>query len=279
MRITLEEMNAINQVQLNIFKEFVKVCSELGLQYYMVHGSLLGTVRYHGFFPYDDDIDVAMPRKDYDKLIAEGASLFPEPLFLQSCITEQRYPLQFAKLRNSHTAFIQPEMTMFNVNQGIYIDIFPIDYYPNNKIIIYHKRFLEYVYNARICKDIQFEQKQPIWKVLLRKLSILFCPSLKRAVEKRAFLYVNNDCSSKVITVGGKILERGIPNEWFGKGIMLPFEDMQVCCPAQYKEYLSCIYGDYLNYNPAQKYMNADNTVTISANKISFDIPYYEFIK
>ena len=70
MNLTLEKMNSINKVQLDIFKTFVKVCEVLNLKYYMVHGSLLGAVRYNGFFPFDDDIDVAMPRRDYELLIS-----------------------------------------------------------------------------------------------------------------------------------------------------------------------------------------------------------------
>ena len=78
MKMTQQEVREMNDIQINIFKEFVNICSSLGLTYYMIHGSLLGAVKLQGFFPYDDDIDVAMPRKDYDKLIKNASDFFPD---------------------------------------------------------------------------------------------------------------------------------------------------------------------------------------------------------
>ena len=269
MNLTLEEMREINKVQLEIFKEFVKVCEKLDLKYYTVHGSLLGTIRYQGFFPFDDDIDVAMPRKDYEKLLKEGQPLLSQKYFIQSCKTEKDYPLAFAKIRDSETAFIQPVMKNFNVNQGIYIDIFPLDFFPENTVVQKVLNLKNKVYTTRINARMAYEKRQPFYKKALRWISVLFCPSWEKAVQKRAYLYADFKEASKVISVGGKGKEMGMPVEWFGEGKIMKFEDIDVVCPTMTEEYMTRIYGDYKTYNPAAKYMDDQNRVEVSASVCS----------
>ena len=247
-------------------KEFVKVCDKLNLKYYMAHGSLLGAIRYHGFFPFDDDIDLLMPRKDYDRLLKEGQVLLPEKYFIQSCKTEKEYPLAFAKIRDSETAFIQPVMKNFNVNQGIYIDIFPLDFFPENTFVQKFLNLKNKLYTTRINIRMAYEERQPFYKKFLRHLSVLFYPSWEKTVQKRSNLYVNVKESSKVVSVGGKDKERGMPAEWFGEGKIMEFENINAMCPAMPEKYMTRIYGDFMNYNPAAKYMDDQNRVAVAAN-------------
>ena len=216
MQLTYEQVIEMNAVQLEIFRAFVEVCEKLNLTYYMVHGSLLGSVIHKGFFPFDDDIDVAMFRKDYDILMSKGQEYLPKGLFLQSCCTQTEFPLPFGKIRKSETAFVQPMFKNLNINMGIYIDIFPIDYYPDNSIKKLLLRCKEAIYSARISTRLFYDNKQPIWKRLIARISIFLVPSWEKAVRKRASLYAVMPRSRYVIVVGGKIDERGIPIKWFG---------------------------------------------------------------
>ena len=277
MKLNLDEIKRMNTVQLQIFKYFSDVCNELNLKYYMIHGSLLGAVVRKGFFPYDDDIDVAMFRDDYEKLIREGQKYLPDNLFIQSCISERDYPLSFAKIRDSNTAFIQPVLRNLDVNKGMYIDIFPIDNYPlsgfRNKMFDTYERIL----NMRIGCRLFTVNKQSSFRRLLESISVLLCPSWHASVKRKAYLYSSVKKNDRVIIVGGKKVDRGIPTTWFGDGIWVSFEDINVCCPSGYDEYLTHIYGDYKNYEPMGKYMNADGTVTVSAEIISTDRSYISF--
>ncbi len=279
MYLELNQMNEINQVQLEIFKEFLNVCERLNLKYYMAHGSLLGAIRYNGFFPFDDDIDVLMPRKDYDKLLKDGQQLFSEKYFVQSCESEKEYPLAFSKIRDSETAFIQPVLSNLNVNQGIYIDIFPLDFYPEKNLTQKILALKEKLYSIRINSRMTFENKQPVYKKLLRGVSVLFCPSWRKTVQKRANLYARIKESSLVLSVGGKKKEKGMPSEWFGKGCVLKFEGLDVVCPSKMEAYMTRIYGDYMNYNPAAKYMDERNRVEVSANQYSTKESYLSLRK
>ncbi len=279
MRLTQEQVDEMNRVQKSLMRLFIDVCEKLNLNYYMVHGSLLGTIKYSNFFPLDDDIDVAMPRYDYDKLLEFGQAFFPDNIVLQSCKSEKEFPLAFAKLRDSNTTFIQTMMKGLKINQGIYIDIFPMDYYPKEQIKRKWLFLLSEIYKARIGTRINYETGEPVWKKILRGVSCVLCPSWEIAVQKRANLYVNISKTNEFIMVGGKDKERGIPIKWFGEGIQHDFAGLSVRCPKMYAEYMSCIYGDYTNYNPSESYINDDGTVTVSAEVFSTVEPYSAFIK
>ena len=279
MKLTQEQVSSMNLIQRHLLQCFIEVCTQLELKYYMVHGSLLGTIKFGDFFPLDDDIDVAMPRSDYNKLLEKGQALLPNNIFLQSYKSDQQYPMPFAKLRDSNTAFVQTLMKGLSINQGIYIDIFPIDFYPKNIFYRRWKLFLDKLYKARIGTLINYDTGEAKWKKLLRNLSCVLCPSWEKAVRKRADLYVCLPESDDVIVVGGKEKERGIPFLWFGAGKQDVFSGISVCCPQMYKEYMTCIYGDYLNYNPSAKYINDDGTVTVSAEIFSTTKSYTEFIR
>ena len=93
----------IQQIQLSILKEIIKVTEQYDLTYFAVGGSALGAYRHQGFIPWDDDIDIAMPRADYNKLLSLQ-SAFPEDLFIQTTETDKHYTMPFAKIRKNDTA-------------------------------------------------------------------------------------------------------------------------------------------------------------------------------
>lgn len=259
----------MNAIQLDIFKNFIDVCHKLNLTYYMVHGSLLGALRVSDFMPYDDDIDVAMPRHDYEILMEKGQDLLPKYLFLQSHKTDLEYPLAFAKIRNINTTFSQTIMKNLKINEGIYIDIFPIDNYPESNVMRKWISIKEKFYGARISSRLFYEKEQSFWKRAVRSIVSFLYPSWNEAVRARANLYTNLRDTGFVITIGGKPIERGISRKLFGNPILLNFAGMSITCPEKTEKYLECIYGDYANYDPMGKYMNKDGTVSVSAEKFS----------
>lgn len=277
MKLTLEEVNSMNTVQLKILIEFIQVCKIFGLHYYMVHGSLLGTVVKEGFLPFDDDIDVAMPRKDYEIFIREGQKYLPNNLFIESYVSEDEYHLTFAKIKDSNTTFFQSATKKLDVNQGIYIDIFPIDYYSENKTKRIRNKLLGRIYQTRISAEL-VKESIPLWKKTIFQLSKVIIPSWKIALKKKEKLDKYNPKSDRVIITGGKTKEYGIYEKWFGEGIILKFEGYDVVCPCNYQAYLSCIYGDdFMNYDPSSKYLNNDGTVNVSAEIFDINNSYKKY--
>lgn len=110
-----------------------KVCEEHGLRYFIVDGSLLGAVRHKGFIPWDDDIDIAMPREDYDKLIAHEMEWVPKPYSIITAEKNLQYPKYFAKFEDQSTTLV--ENFALGYVGGIYLDVFPLDAVPDNKML------------------------------------------------------------------------------------------------------------------------------------------------
>ncbi|MGU8942633.1 LicD family protein [Clostridium perfringens] len=131
----MDELEKIKQVEYNILEDFDGVCKKLNIRYTLAYGTLLGAVRHKGFIPWDDDIDVAMLREDYDIFLEKGQELLKENYFLQTYETDKNYLGNFAKIRDMSTNLIEYTTQSLNSKSGIYIDIFPIERVCSNKII------------------------------------------------------------------------------------------------------------------------------------------------
>ncbi len=139
-----EKMKLVWKTELELLKKFISVCEKYNLKYYMAGGSLLGAIRHSGFIPWDDDIDIDMPRDDYNKLLEIAKYEFTDPIFFQTTYTEQNYVRPHAQIRNSNTTAIVSHEKGLYFNQGIFIDIFPLDSVPTNKIKRYfHSNILK----------------------------------------------------------------------------------------------------------------------------------------
>lgn len=123
-----EKRKKIWAVSLDLLYKFDEVCRKYNLTYYLAFGSLLGAVRHHGFIPWDDDIDIMMPRDDYEKLRTLKDE-FKHPYFLQIPGEDEGFYYSFAKLRNSNTSGISFPFRYEKFNQGLFIDIFILDNY------------------------------------------------------------------------------------------------------------------------------------------------------
>ena len=144
-------MTELQKIELDMLKEFIRICDELNLTYYLVCGSALGAAKYQGFIPWDDDLDVALPREDYDVFCEKAQSMLPEHLFLQNHLTDEQYPLYMSKIRNSNTTFIERIHSKIDMNHGVYIDVFPLDGYPNDEKNIKKFERQKVLYNRK-CK-------------------------------------------------------------------------------------------------------------------------------
>ncbi|MDR0661155.1 MAG: LicD family protein [Prevotellaceae bacterium] len=125
----------IRTLQLSVLNTLLalhKVCEEHQLRYYIIAGTLLGAVRHKGFIPWDDDLDIGMPRPDYDKLIANAKEWLPAPYELISGETNKQHLAAFGKIQNADTTLIENPTRVFL--GGAYIDVFPLDGVPNGKL-------------------------------------------------------------------------------------------------------------------------------------------------
>lgn len=253
MELNTEKLKSI---ELDILREFIKICEENSLQYFMVGGSALGAVRHKGFIPWDDDIDVGMPREDYEKFLTVAQERLPSPLFLQSYRTDKNYPNIFAKIRNSDTTFVEKTVSHLDMNHGVYIDIFPLDGHPKDPKKEKRLRKKERILKMPIYDMFLLELKQPKWKARLKKMLCLLLPKYQACVEKLDCLYQKVPyCEAETMASFGGAwgMREVMPRRVFGKGSVGEFEGMRVMLPEYPEEYLTLLYGDFRKLPPEEE--------------------------
>lgn len=281
----MEKLAKLQKLELEMMKEFIKICDKHKLTYFIVGGTLIGAVRHKGFIPWDDDIDVAMPRPDYDKFIIIAQKELPEGLFLQSYQTDKKYRYNFAKIRNTNTYILEKATQYSNINHGIYIDIFPIDgikerkgkiakSVPNKIRALWVKEF----FIARASEIHKFRAKHFFKDLLVNLIAIIFLPFnihnwLNRSIDKSLKKVAYGESAFAGSYFGRYFIKEVMPIDYYGKGTLLQFEDIQVNAPIQYDDYLTRIYGDYMKLPPKEK------QVCLHASILDLEKSYKEYVK
>lgn len=241
-------MTELQKIELDMLKEFIRICDELNLTYYLVCGSALGAAKYQGFIPWDDDLDVALPREDYDVFCEKAQSMLPEHLFLQNHLTDKQYPLIFSKIRNNNTAFVEKSLAKLNINHGIYIDVFPLDGYPNEVDLQERLEKEKRRYNIirLCCLNVPLSKKAKAFVLAERLMGVHKKPAkFVNRVERHIKQY-STKASEVWCNHGnwqGKL--EYAPKEQYGEGNIAVFEGVSVRIPEMIDEYLTQKYGDW----------------------------------
>lgn len=248
----IKELAEVKKIELDILKCFHDYCEKNSLRYFLAYGTLLGAVRHGGFIPWDDDIDVVMPRADYEKFIRE----FKNDCYEVYDLSKKGYFYPFAKLCDSRTVLI--ENIVVKNRMGIYIDIFPMDGVGEDvgKQISKIKRNLKLQQH----KYSPFSRKRslikkillPIVKLLLLPLS---CQRLGQRMNDEAKKNSYDDCN-----LVGCLCEDVGKSLFFEREVIEPissisFEGYSFCAPADVDKYLTCVYGDYMKLPPIDQQM------------------------
>lgn len=256
--ISLDELK---QIELNVLKEVHKVCEEQGFRYSLVGGTLIGAIRHGGFIPWDDDIDICMPRPDYNKLI-EYCKTHETPFRLICIETEEKYSYLFAKAINPNTTIIEEGTNRNQVEMGVYIDIFPLDGLADDfdtACKVFNKnrfgREVLIAYNWK--KYFRSKTKSIIYEpIRLGFYVISRLVNSKKLIEKiqKQFAEDSFDRYAYCGSIGGayrnrETMETKICNEYAD----IPFEGETFRAFKDYDAYLTNIYGDYMQLPPPEK--------------------------
>lgn len=252
---TQDTINRIHETEFDIMLIIDQICRAHNLTYFAIGGSVLGAVRHQGFIPWDDDIDIAMPRKDYEEFLHYAALELPDSYFLQTFFSEKKSPFYFAKVRKNNTKFIEYYLKDLDIHQGIFVDIFPFDNVPDNTVVKRLHYFLcRFAYQMFLSKSLttvcssRFEQRNN-YKVIIRKiLHFLLIPVSKN------FLFHFLDCCVRMFNgkeckeIAHIVRKRlRIKHKDLYPITYLPFGSFNMPVPNNYDAYLSAHYGDYKN--------------------------------
>lgn len=244
----------IKDIELKILSEVAEFCDDHGIRYFLACGTLLGAVRHKGFIPWDDDVDIAMPRADYEMFISQFSS---ERYVLHDFRIDKKYPYPFAKVSDSRTCLI--EDTESPASMGVYIDIFPIDGLPEDekkrkrffKTLEWDRRILAWKRNA-VCKTVGAVHKiiQVIAKIVLKPISV---NRLVHRYDKHVKKYDYNTA----LNVGHFVTKAtwgadAKPKSLFSNAIKYEFEQEWFWIPSDYETYLTIEYGDYMKLPPEE---------------------------
>ena len=267
MVLSGDELKALQQTELELFKAFIEVCEKLNIKYYLEAGTLLGAVRHKGFIPWDDDIDVGIMREDYERFIEKAGELLPEHIFLQTNGTDPEYPHIFAKLRNKNTAFVECSVKNNNMNHGVFIDVFPIDSCDLDVRNSFSFRMKEKIYSmssSSIMKNYKLNPKRRF----IRFFCNIVCGSPRNALRRLEKLYRSMPNGKDCANFSGVYGDREImPKDWYSEGETLNFEGLSVTVPKEYDKWLTQVYGDYMQFPPEEKRVTLHSTIVIDTKK------------
>lgn len=269
----LDKLRRLQLAELEILDELIRICRAHELRYYLTGGSLLGAIRHEGFIPWDDDIDVALPREDYDRFAVLCSRELDGRFFYQSPETDPGYFLSYAKLRMNGTEIYEPRFRDSRFHKGIYIDLFPLDFCPRPGL------WSHFLFNTLAVMNYRGQVDSGETYVPYRELSgklgygalSVFSPKALPGARKRVLRAASRGGGAYLASFSGAYgyHKEVFPAEWYGEAQTRAFEDRSCCIPAAPEKILAQLYGeDYMTVPPAET-----QNIHVEVDKIRFNAP------
>ena len=260
MMIEKNIIRDIQLIQLEMMKELHILCEKNNLQYFLCEGSLLGAIRHHGFIPWDDDLDIVMPRDDYIKLINILKKNCISGCYLDCYETNSNFWLPFAKIRKKNTVYKEEAAKFLNDSKcGIWIDIFPLDYSKKGvsmknkikKIIVESIKYRLQINNLKMplnCFSRRWIPLIIIWGIFSDKRLKVIQNYVMQYKSVNKNFYINYASTYGIEKVSNPIN--------YYKSILVDFEDTKLYIPSNFDIMLKKVYGNYMEIPPIEKRNN-----------------------
>lgn len=244
--ITLKEMQ---KIELNLLLELDKVCRKHSLRYYMDGGTLLGAMCYEGFIPWDDDIDLKMPRPDYDRLLALQSE-FPDYIRLD-VPSKEHCEYTMLKLIDDRTVLKEKNGDSVKTT-GVYLDVFPMDGHPDNELecekYIQKLQRLNSLFHLSLDDFKVMKESSSLASRMKGQLySRIYSPwKLYQKLTVLAKKYDYETADYVGLLIEGNAKKERFEKEWLRPGFTLEFEGHQIPAPSGYKKHMEIFYGDHV---------------------------------
>ena len=258
---TNKQLCLIQSIEIENLRVFIEVCKKMNLEYFVYGGTLLGVEKFNGLIPWDDDIDVALPRESYDRFTKEAHNYLPTEYFIQNPYNCPTCPYPYTKLRRKGTKYVEYANRNVKIDTGIYIDIYPVDRIPDDEKSrkTQFRKVQKWIHIYVWRQSPLYDRPVPgIMGPIKRVCKWIICNSLKVFPQKY--------CSNKIdyyMTMYNKTTTKryaalnspNYDNIYLNlyplqKGL---FEGLEVNIPGDYKTHLKMRYGDYSELPPPEE--------------------------
>ena len=255
------QLKLLQEIELENLRMLMEICEKNHLRYYLIGGSLLGAMRHKGFIPWDDDIDVGLPRPDYNRFVQIAKDYLPAHMDIKTMTSDPNYKCYFTRLINNKKK-IYWDHGQYTAVIGVWMDVFPLDGLPENPLLrklqvfrvklnkaLYKFTQIDYVTTNRTNRP--FSERFLIRFAQLTHIGRLMDADRRLKKLDRALQRYDYDTSAYAWNFSGCYGKREIvPHIQLGGSRTAQFEGMQVSIPEAAEAYLTSIYGDYMKLPP-----------------------------
>ena len=254
-----QHLNDTQRYILHVLQEVIRVLDELNIPYYMQGGTMLGAIRHGGFIPWDDDVDLGIPRADYDRLLKEVAAHLPENLELRTYDDETDHHYYFARIVDKRYQ-IRRMGSIEERLENIWVDLFPLDGMPNGFVARQWHKFrllmTRLKFHLSCFEKVNIKRPgRPLVERMIIKIAMITRVgkwfNTRKQLDKmdRLLKKYPPENSDNLVNFTGQAsykFNEMFKKEVYGKGKAYPFENMTLVGPEQYDVYLKSLYGDYM---------------------------------
>lgn len=260
-----KKMTEVQIHMLDMLKELVDVFERYNIKYYIIGGTLLGAIRHKGYIPWDDDIDLAIPRDDYDRFLSIAPKVLPECLKLRTYDDNSYHHYYFARVVDADYRILR-EGSLKKREEELWIDLFPLDGLPKNRFVcLFHKAkllTLKLLYHFASFDKVNLKRpNRPIYQRIIIKAYMLW-PFKIKSGYKPILAKIDKQLKKAPISNSKYYMEfmgSSIPfketctKEQYGQGKLYDFEGIKLVGPSDARFYLRHVYGDYMKLPPEDK--------------------------
>ena len=255
------QLKLLQEIELENLRMLMEICEKNHLRYYLIGGSLLGAMRHKGFIPWDDDIDVGLPRPDYNRFVQIAKDYLPAHMDIKTMTSDPNYKCYFTRLINNKKK-IYWDHGQYTAVIGVWMDVFPLDGLPDNPLLrkmqvfrvklakaLYKFTQIDYVSTNRTNRPLS--ERVLIRFAQLTRIGRLMNADRRLQKLDRALQRYDYDTCAYAWNFSGCYGKREIvPHIQLGGSRTAEFEGMQVSIPEAAEDYLTSIYGDYMKLPP-----------------------------